>query len=68
MKKVLVSLVTHSAYKDICDNFLEMFDKNWNDCNYDFCISIIGDKIIFPGRKIVIMEINVHYHKPYIML
>ncbi len=53
MKKVLVSLVTHSAYKDICDNFLEMFDKNWNDCNYDFCISIIGDKIIFPGRKIV---------------
>ena len=45
MNKVLVNLVTHSAYSDVCDNFLELFRKNWKDCPYDFVISIIGDEI-----------------------
>lgn len=53
MKKILVSLVTHSAYKDVCDNFIALFDKNWHNCAYDFCISVIGEKISFPGQNTV---------------
>ena len=51
MNKVLVNLVTHSAYSDVCDNFLQLFKKNWKDCPYDFVISIIGDEIHFEGYK-----------------
>lgn len=51
MKKVLINLVTHSAYKDVCDNFITLFDKNWNNCAYDFCISVIGDEIFFPEKN-----------------
>lgn len=53
MKKILVSLVTHSAYKDVCDNFIALFDKNWHNCAYDFCISVIGEKISFLGQNTV---------------
>lgn len=53
MKKVLVSLVTHSAYKDVCNNFISLYDKNWSDCPYDFYISVIGDEVLFPGKKTV---------------
>lgn len=53
MKKVIINLVTHSAYKDVCENFLNLFDKNWHDCKFEFCISVIGDKIDFRGKKVI---------------
>ena len=53
MKKILVSLVTHSTYKDVCDNFITLFDKNWNNCAYDFCISVIGEKVSFFEKNTV---------------
>lgn len=53
MKKVIINLVTHSAYKDVCENFLSLFDKNWHNCNFDFCISVIGEKVDFPGKKVI---------------
>ena len=52
MKKVLVSLVTHSAYKDVCENFIELFDKNWNDCKYDFQVLVIGNEISFDEKNV----------------
>lgn len=52
MKKVLVSLVTHSAYKDICENFIELFDKNWIGCKYDFQVLVIGNEISFNKKKV----------------
>ena len=51
-KKVLVSLVTHSAYKDVCENFIELFDKNWEDCKYDFRVLVIGNEISFDKKKV----------------
>ena len=45
MKKVLINLVTHSSYIDVCRNFLYLYNKNWNSNNYDFSISIIGDYV-----------------------
>lgn len=52
MKKVLISLVTHSAYKDICENFIELFDKNWKGCKYDFQVLVIGNEISFDTKKV----------------
>lgn len=47
MEKVLINLVTHSAYKDVCLNFLELFKKNWKDCPFDFIISVVGEPMEF---------------------
>ena len=52
MKKILVSLVTHSAYKDVCENFIKLFDKNWKDCKYDFRVLVIGNEISFDKKKV----------------
>ncbi len=49
MSKVLVNLVTHSAYKDVCTDFLKLYSKNWKDCPFDFVISVVGEKIEFEG-------------------
>lgn len=49
MSKILINLVTHSSYADVCQNFLSLLKKNWSDCPYDFIISIIGQKISFDG-------------------
>lgn len=53
MEKVLVSLVTHSAYKDICENFVALFNKNWNTCTFDFIISVVGDDVRFDDIKTI---------------
>lgn len=53
MSKVLVSLVTHSKYQDVCDDFLKLFEKNWSDCAFDFFISVIGENIEFEGKKTI---------------
>lgn len=42
MKKVAVVLSTHSSYIDVCMNFLELFNRNWSDCGFDFWILVIG--------------------------
>lgn len=47
MSRIIVNLVTHSAYKDVCLDFLELFDKNWSNCPYDFVVSVVGEKINF---------------------
>ena len=49
MSKILVNLVTHSAYADECKIFLKLFEKNWQDCPYDFSILIVGKPIVFNG-------------------
>lgn len=53
MKKVLVILVTHSSYSDVCANFIELYKKNWSDCNYDFVISVVGDHVTFGKERVV---------------
>lgn len=42
MDKIAVVLCTHKAYVDICENFIELFLRNWKDCSYDFWILVIG--------------------------
>lgn len=39
---VILIIPTHSSYMDIVKNFLELFSKNWNDCNYPIIISVCG--------------------------
>lgn len=58
MKKVIINLVTHSSYKDICENFVQLFDKNWACCTYDFCISVIGEETVFPKKKNIYLGKN----------
>lgn len=52
MEKVLICLVTHSAYKDVCENFINLFDKNWTNCQYDFQVLVVGNKISLNNRKV----------------
>jgi hypothetical protein ELI_1804 len=49
MSEVLINLVTHSAYKDVCMDFLKLYRNNWKDCPFDFVISVVGEKIEFEG-------------------
>ena len=46
MSKILISLVTHSDYADVCENFIELFNKNWRyDKNkFDFIVNVIGNQ------------------------
>ena len=63
MSKIIINLVTHSAYKDVCLDFLKLFEKNWSDCPYDFVISVVGENIdfgnyssIYHGKKCSLPE------------
>ncbi|BAK48511.1 hypothetical protein CXIVA_25430 [Clostridium sp. SY8519] len=47
MNKIVIVLVTHSSYKDVCNNFIELYKKNWPDCPYSFMALTIGDTTQF---------------------
>lgn len=54
MSKILISLVTHSSYVDVCENFIELFKKNWkyDHEKFDFIVSVIGEQKTFKNCEV----------------
>lgn len=50
---LVIIIPTHSSYIDIVKNFLELFKKNWENCNYLIIISVCGENINMDGFKIL---------------
>jgi hypothetical protein len=44
-KKSICTIIipTHSAYLDVCDNFISILKKNWSDCEFPLVISVSGE-------------------------
>ncbi|MBR3163491.1 MAG: hypothetical protein IKF17_05285 [Clostridia bacterium] len=53
MQKYIIILPTHSNYKNITVNFLQLLKKYWKECNYKIIISITGEKEEFSGYECV---------------
>lgn len=43
MNNITVIIPTHSNYIGVVDNFLQLLQKNWNDCPYKIIVSVTGD-------------------------
>ncbi len=50
---IVIVIPTHSSYKTIVLNFLQLFEKNWKDCPYKIVISICGENIQFEGLNTI---------------
>ena len=47
MNECVIILPTHSAYRDVCENFIKLYKRNWPDCKYKFVVSVCGEDILF---------------------
>ena len=44
-QRAVVVIPTSSLYIDICMNFIDLLEKNWNDCPYEIVLAITGDNV-----------------------
>ena len=56
MSKTVITLVTHEKYIDVCSNFIELFQHNWQDCVYDFWILVIGQNNVFNFKNVICFD------------
>lgn len=52
----MIILVTHSAYIDICNNFVALFKNNWPDCPYRIIGSVIGENKTIDNIETIYVE------------
>lgn len=52
----VITLITHSNYIDICNNFVELLKKNWSDCPYRIVGVIMGDNVKIVGIDCIYVE------------
>ena len=45
--------MTHSAYVDICDNFIELFRENWKDCPFEIVGTVVGKNVKIEGIETI---------------
>lgn len=53
MDSIIIIIPTHSAYIDICENFLALLQKNWVECPYKVIISLTGKKIELENYEVM---------------
>jgi len=49
----VIVLPTHSSYKVIVENFLQLMKKNWEECPFDIIVSITGEEVKIPRVKTI---------------
>lgn len=43
--KTVIIITSHSAYLDVCQNFIFLFNKYWNNCPFKIVLSYYGENI-----------------------
>lgn len=54
----VIVLMTHSAYIDICNNFIDLFQKNWADCPFKILGVVMGNKDTIKGIETIYIGTN----------
>lgn len=52
-EKCIILMPTHSNYIDVVRNFLELKEKNWENCPYEIVISIFGENKTIDGYNCI---------------
>ncbi len=72
MPKINIIIPTHSSYKNTVLTFLQLLEKNWQNCPYDIIVSMTGKKtkiekytVLYNGKNASLIDCLANATKKY---